>query len=365
MATEKEPDVQPHDGPGTDQPTEQPTSAHTLAPSSGFWKYQAQAYAFYHTKVVELGVAGLIVFNFIVGCFNRQIDPTSEKYKDVWDIFEDFFNIAFLTELLLNMYGSWMKPFFRSSWNRFDLIVVSIGCLDLIRLNLPGPLKLVRLLRAFRVFRLFGRVESLKKTLEMIERAVPGVLSAFLIAVIMLCIYSVLATDFFKEVYDDCHEPSQVDPVARSARGNCFGYEYYGNFLKSLYTLFQILTGESWSEAAVRPVLQYYQSSLAELAGVAVFFLSFIMINGIVIVNVVVAFLIDGMHAEPEKPQEEDNQGENERVASAEDLWHIHSELNAVRQKLDDHRAELQTQFRRIREQVEADQNNGVHTSTL
>jgi len=27
------------------------------------------------------------------------------------------------------------------------------------------------------------------------------------------------------------------------------GYEYFGNFGKALFTMFQVLTGESWSEA--------------------------------------------------------------------------------------------------------------------
>lgn len=316
-----------------------------------FWKYQTHARRFYHAKPIELLVAGLIVFNFLVGCTQAQIDPNKDRHKILWDIFEDFFNIIFLMELALNMYGSWMRPFFGSSWNIFDLIVVSIGLLDLCRAPLPGPLKLVRLLRAFRVFRLFGRVESLGKTLQMIEHAVPGVLSAFLIAIIMLCIYAVLATDFFKELYTDCMDSD--DPVAITARGKCFGKDYYGNFLKSLYTLFQILTGESWSEAAVRPVFQFYEDSPFEVAGSALFFLSFIMINSIVILNVVVAFLINGMYA-PE-PEDESKAKESIGLLSADDLRDLSSEVTAVRQKFDSHRTECQRLMNMILTKIEAE----------
>merc|ERR1719174_1251008 len=104
----------------------------------------------------------------------------------------------------------------------------------------------------------------------MIHRALPGVASAFTLNAIVLCIYAVLAVDFFKDIHADCHDIEAscgrhcLPPGAKTARGKCFGEDYYGSFLKSLYTLFQILTGESWSEAAVRPVLHFFEQSLAE-----------------------------------------------------------------------------------------------------
>merc|ERR1719478_1298683 len=159
------------------------------------------------------------------------------------------------------MYGSWMRKFFKSAWNCFDLLVVSIDVLDLCRLPLPGPLKLVRMLRAFRVFRLFGRVESLRSILVMIHFAIPGVISAFILNFIVLCIYAVLSVDFFKDIHKDCHEFDPPKELAITPRGLCFGQDYYGSFLRALYTLFQVLTGESWSEAAVRPVLHYFEHS--------------------------------------------------------------------------------------------------------
>merc|ERR1719352_31854 len=42
---------------------------------------------------------------------------------------------------------------------------------------------------------------------------------------------------------------SSIDSL--TARGFYYGQEYYGTFFRALYTLFQVLTGESWSEAVV------------------------------------------------------------------------------------------------------------------
>jgi len=75
-----------------------------------------------------------------------------------------------------------------------------------------------------------------------------------------------------------------------TGRGYHHGWEYYGTFMRALYTLFQVMTGESWSEAIARPLL--FASSLdATLVGI--FFVSFILLTQIVMTNVVVAVLLD------------------------------------------------------------------------
>merc|ERR1712100_844268 len=92
----------------------------------------------------------------------------------------------------------------------------------------------------------------------------------------------------------------------------CWGNEYYGTFFRSLYTMFQVLTGESWSEAGARPAIAYYagQDNLLYVYITYLFFYSFILVNQITLLNVVVAVLIDGMsQSEPE-----DNEDSTENV---------------------------------------------------
>jgi len=124
---------------------------------------------------------------------------------------------------------------------------------------------------------------------------VPGVLNAFVIMLLVVCIYAVLAVDLLKDGFNDCKN-SDI-PAAITPRGNCWGDEYYGNFFKSLYTLFQVLTGESWSEMAVRPYLLAGSTDNFDIIIVSVFFVSFVCINGMVLLNVVVAVLLDGINS--------------------------------------------------------------------
>merc|ERR1719174_2400022 len=119
---------------------------------------------------------------------------------DGFAVFELFFNVVFLVELILNMYSTWFAKFWKSGWNIFDFSVVLIGWLFQLEVPLPGPMKLLRMMRAFRVFRLFKRVESLRKILEALARAVPGVMNAFLIQLIIICIFAIIAVDRFRDM---------------------------------------------------------------------------------------------------------------------------------------------------------------------
>jgi hypothetical protein len=240
----------------------------------------------------------LIGANFFVQCLQAQIDPERTKYHLQWEVVEHFFNIAFAIELGFNMYGHWFRPFFKSFWNNFDVVVVSIGLLDSMQTPLPGPLRLIRMVRAFRAFRLFGKVESLRKIIVSLRCALPGVFNAFVIMTIVMAIYAVLGVNFFKDIYvADCLEEQGTPMPMFTARAMCYGDDYYGSFAASSYTLFQVLTGESWSEAIARPTLHYYEEaeSWSSTAGAAFFYVSFILLNAVVLMNIIIALLIDGM----------------------------------------------------------------------
>merc|ERR1712032_636261 len=73
---------------------------------------------------------------------------------------------------------------------------------------------------------------------------------------------------------------------ATSGRGFVLGIEYYGTFMRALYTLFQVMTGESWSEAVARPLLFGWSTSNGAVVGI--FFVSFMMLTQFVLINVVV-----------------------------------------------------------------------------
>jgi hypothetical protein len=110
--------------------------------------------------------------------------------------FDRFFNIVFLIELLMNIYGSGgpFRRFWSSGWNVFDFFIVVIGVIFMTGAIPPdNPLSNLKMLRAFRVFRLFKRIKSLNKIVVALLRSLPGVFNAFVIMVIFMMIYAILA----------------------------------------------------------------------------------------------------------------------------------------------------------------------------
>jgi len=248
----------------------------------------------YNGGLVQVAVACLIGANFLTNIVEKELDPAGTKYSSTFAVFELFYNICFTIELAVNMYAHWWKPFWASNWNIFDVVVVTIGIVNTINLPLPPAFSMLRMMRAFRVFRLFKRVRSLNKIIVAIVHAVPGVANAFLILAIVMSIYAILAVEFYLELGADC---KQVGGDARwlTPRGYCAGFEYFGTFSKSLYSFFQVLTGESWSEAVARPAIFFYYEDPIRAIGGGLFFVSYVLITSFVLTNVVVAVLLDKM----------------------------------------------------------------------
>merc|ERR1719506_3166093 len=73
---------------------------------------QAQVFKFYNWQPIHL----------FVNILEKEIDPYPpglQLYPEVWSGLADFFNAIFLVELLLNFYGSFFVPFWKSGWNIF------------------------------------------------------------------------------------------------------------------------------------------------------------------------------------------------------------------------------------------------------
>jgi len=269
---------------------------------------QLAIYKIYTSNAVQASVAMIIIGNFVVTILEKEYDPYPEEQQispKLWQTFDSVFNILFAVELIVNMAGSWFVYFWRNPWNVFDFVVVLVGLLSMLNL-LQGPLEDLKMLRAFRVFRLFKRIKSLNKIVTALVKAIPGVFNAFVIMLIVMCIYAILAVEYFRTFGEDgtftteqtigldanlqpIYENNTVTSI--TARGIRYGEEYYGTFSRALYTLFQVLTGESWAEAVARPLI--FGQSPRNAFGPALFFTSFILVTQIVLVNVVVAVLLD------------------------------------------------------------------------
>lgn len=222
---------------------------------------------YYEKQFIQIVVAGLIFGNFIVSALQAQLVPEKEEPLGyVFFAFEILFNGAFTIELLANMYGNYLLRFWGSAWNVFDFVIVVISLLAMVLEDVPG-ISVLRLFRAFRVFRLFKRIKSLRLIIVGVLASLPGVCHAFVVLTLIMSIWSIMGVNFFGD-----------DP----------DYDrYYGDFSKAMLSQFQIMTLDSWASEIARPII--FEKSTVY----ALFFISYIFINGIMMMNVVVAILLE------------------------------------------------------------------------
>ncbi|EKX49828.1 hypothetical protein GUITHDRAFT_104223 [Guillardia theta CCMP2712] len=238
------------------------------AGSTAFQRFQAKVAAFYSSNAVQGFVAVLIFANFIANAIESEIKPAEgTQVAKNFSTLDLIFTILFTIELCLNLLASWFWPFVQDGWSMFDLVVVTVSLLALVLSELPG-VNVLRLMRAFRVMRLFGRLASLRLIINSLCSSIVPVLNAFLIMLLITSIYAILAVNFF----------GSTSP------------EYFGTFTAALLTMFQVCT--------VDP-------AQAKMKGMpAVFFVSFIVIVGWTLLQVVVAVLLDNFTAAADREKE-------------------------------------------------------------
>ena len=175
----------------------------------------------------------------------------------------------FVVEIGIKLIGRG-PAFFRSGWNIFDFVVVGVALVPAAQ-----GLSVLRALRVLRLLRVVSVTPQLRRVVEGFLAAVPGMASVFLLMGIIFYIGAVIATKLF---------------------GGAFP-EWFGTLGESAYSLFQVMTLESWSMGIVRPVMEVYPAAW-------VFFVPFILMTTFAVMNLVVGLIVNSMQ---EAHQSEEN----------------------------------------------------------
>lgn len=188
----------------------------------------------------------------------------------------------FVAEILVKLYAFDYR-FFRSGWNVFDFLIVGISLVPA-----SGPFAIFRALRILRLLRLVTKVARLRHIVESLLRAIPSIGWIAVLLLLVFYIFAVVGTQLFGETFPDD----------------------FGHLGLAMYSLFQIMTLESWSEAIARPVMQDYP--LAWL-----YFVSFILITAFTVLNLFIGIIVSTMQ-EKHYEEEESRRQETETRAHSE-----------------------------------------------
>ncbi len=240
-------------------------------------------------------IIAVIVVNGIVLGFqtSRTLSPATVHLLEVID---QACLLVFCLELVMKLIV-YRLSFFKSGWNVFDFLIVAIALVPS-----SGSLSILRAFRILRVLRLVTAVASFRRVVSGMLLAIPGVGSVGGLLLLVFYISGVLSTMLFGEDFP----------------------QWFGTLGKSMYSLFQIMTLESWSMGIVRPVMEVQPYAW-------VFFIPFITVTTFTVLNLFIGIVVDAMATVKETENKELHK-EHEDIETL--IAKLHQEVKELREEL-------------------------------
>ncbi|SLN34506.1 ion transporter [Pseudooctadecabacter jejudonensis] len=220
---------------------------------------------FVENPAFQRTIIGVIIFNAVLLGLETS-DTVMAAAGRLILLLDTICLYIFVAEIVLKLIA-YRFAFFRSGWNIFDFAIVGIALVPAAQ-----GFSVLRALRILRVLRVISATPSLRRVVEGFLTALPGMGSVFMLMSLIFYIGSVMATKLFGDAFP----------------------EWFGDLGASAYSLFQIMTLESWSMGIVRPVMEQFPYAWA-------FFVPFIMVTTFAVVNLLVGLIVNSMqdaHAE-------------------------------------------------------------------
>lgn len=207
----------------------------------------------------ERFVVGLILLNSVT--LGLETSPTiMAAAGPLLHALDKVILALFALEILMRLYA-FRLAFFRDPWSLFDFGIVAIALIPA-----TGPFQVLRALRILRLLRLISVVPSLRRVIGGLIAALPGMGSIIVLLLLLFYVSSVMATNLYGATFPD----------------------WFGTLGASLYSLFQIMTLESWSMGIVRPVMEAHPNAW-------LFFVPFILLSTYSVLNLFIGVIVSAM----------------------------------------------------------------------
>jgi voltage-gated sodium channel len=260
--------------------------------------HRARLAAFLDTPLVRNGVMAVIIFNAVI--LGMETSPAiMARAGDLLLALDRVCLGIFVVELWLKLYALGPR-FLRSGWNIFDTLIVGIALLPA-----TGEMSVLRSLRILRVLRLISFSASMRRVVEGFIRAMPGMVSVFMLTCLIFYVSAVMATKLFGAAFPD----------------------RFGDLGATALTLFQVMTLEGWADAVVRPVMEVYPYAW-------LFFVAFILVTTFAVINLLVGLVVNAMQ-----------EAAGEEADGKSEAWRaeVLDRLAAIEERLDQRAAERAT----------------------
>ncbi|UPH72388.1 ion transporter [Abyssibius alkaniclasticus] len=229
-----------------------------------------RAALFVDSPAIRYGILALIVFNAITLGLSTS-DVVRDNLGGALRFIDSAVIVVFVLEMVLKLYAYGWR-FFRNAWNIFDLSIVVIAVLPS-----TAGLSVLRALRVIRAMRILSVVPQLRSVIRALLEALPGMGAVIILLGIVYYVFAVMTTMLYGDAYP----------------------QWFGTIGESLYSLFQIMTLESWSMGIVRVVMEQYPQAW-------LLFVPFIVMTAFAVLNLFIGILVNTMQSAVEEAQDQE-----------------------------------------------------------
>ena len=262
----------------------------------------------------------------------------AQKYSSLLSILDGFILLVFIIEAGIKILAEGKKPqnYFKNPWNVFDFLIV-IACLLEPIFDLGGEfLPVLRLARILRVLRLVTAIPKLQLLVTCLLKSLPSMFYVSILLFLLFYVYGTLAVFFYGE----------NDPI------------HFRNLQSSILTLFRVVTLEDWTDVmyinmygsdnygySAKDFSKWTPTPSASPLGAATFFVSFVLIGTMIVLNLVIGVIMNSMdesNREMAIKQELDRRKENPE-AIRDGLHDLHlkfedlsNEMSVIKKMIED-----------------------------
>lgn len=208
-------------------------------------------------------VLGLILFNAATLGLEAEPAVLAAGWGPLLDALDRLVLAIFVAELAVRV-SVQRLAFFRDPWNLFDFVVIGFALVPA-----TGSLSVLRALRVLRVLRLVTVIPSLKRVVNGLITALPGMGSILILLLLVFYVFSVMGAKLY----------GPTKP------------ELFGGLGPAAYTLFQVMTFDDWSGGVVKPLMDNHP--LAWL-----FFVAFMLLSSFMALNLFIGVVVSALDEE-------------------------------------------------------------------
>ncbi|XP_056104661.1 calcium channel, voltage-dependent, P/Q type, alpha 1A subunit, b isoform X16 [Rhinichthys klamathensis goyatoka] len=220
-----------------------------------------------------------------------------EMLSDFLYYAEFIFLGLFMSEMLIKMYGLGTRPYFHSSFNCFDCIVIVGSIFEVFwAMVKPGAsfgISVLRALRLLRIFKVTKYWASLRNLVVSLLNSMKSIISLLFLLFLFIVVFALLGMQLF---------------------GGQFNFEQgtpptnFDTFPAAIMTVFQILTGEDWNVVMYDGIKS--QGGVDKGMIFSVFFIVLTLFGNYTLLNVFLAIAVDNLANAQELTKDEQQEEE-------------------------------------------------------